>query len=181
VLTDSTIEPVPAELDARDALEALFRRHYRSLLGTARLLVDDHGAAEELVQDAFVGLHRRWSDLRDQGAALGYLRSSVVNGARGRLRRRQTAERHLSAVADGEADGSGEGSDDVAVRRAERDAVAAALHQLPRRQRECLVLRYYADLSEVEIAAALSISAGSVKTHAHRALEALSHQLEAIR
>jgi RNA polymerase sigma-70 factor (sigma-E family) len=176
-LVDSTIPPVPAELDARAATEVLFHRHYRSLLGTARLLVDDPGAAEEVVQDAFVALHRHWPTMRDPAAALGYLRTSVLNGARGRLRRRRTAQRHLTAMVGTDA----EGAEDVAVRHTEQRAVAEALRRLPRRQRECLVLRYYANLSEAEIAAALGISAGSVKTHAHRALSALEHDLEAIR
>jgi RNA polymerase sigma-70 factor (sigma-E family) len=175
VLTDSTVEPAPRDVELR-SIEVLFRQHYRSLLGTARLLVDEAGAAEEVVQDAFVALHRRWSSLRDPAAAVGYLRSSVLNGARGRLRRRQTAERHLAAVPPDE-----ETSEVLAIRRAEQSTVAAALERLPQRQRECVVLRYYVDLSEAEIADLLGISSGSVKTHAHRALGALSQALEALR
>jgi hypothetical protein len=116
-LVDSTVPPALAELDARAALETLFRDHYRSLLGTARLLVDDPGSAEEVVQDAFVALHRHWPRMRDHGAALGYLRTSVLNGARGRLRRRQTAQRHLRAVPDTNV----EAADALAVRRTERE------------------------------------------------------------
>src|SRR5262245_56049685 len=78
VLTDSTVEPAPRDAEL-GSIEVLFRQQYRSLLGAARLLVDDAGIAEEVVQDAFVALHRRWSSLRDPAAAVGYLRSSVLN------------------------------------------------------------------------------------------------------
>lgn len=160
--------------DRRDQVEAVFRAHYARLVGLARLLVDDPGQAEEVVQDAFVALYRRWGDV-DQPAA--YLRTTVVNGARGRLRHRAVVRRHLR-VADPVRPG---GPDEGAVLSSEHLAVAAALTGLPSRQRACIALRYYDDLSEAEIAATLGISAGSVKTHVHRGMAALATALEELR
>lgn len=155
-------------------VEVVFRAEYRSLVRLARLLVDDVGHAEEVVQDAFVALHRNWDRARDPVA---YLRTCVVNGARGRLRRAQTARRHLSSVA---ADGSVEDADGVVQAESQR-AVAAALATLSERQRACIALRFYSGLTEAETAATLGISAGSVKTHVHRAMAALAPRLEALR
>jgi RNA polymerase sigma-70 factor (sigma-E family) len=159
---------------ARDeALTRLFSEHYRSLLGLARLLVDDRGSAEEVVQEAFVRLHRAWPGLRDPGGAAPYLRATVLNLARGQLRHRAVVRRHTK-----DPDPDVEVFDDPAVRGEERRLVAAAVRTLPRRQRECLVLRFYLDLSEREIAEALDVSPGSVKTHIHRGLAALNDRLE---
>jgi RNA polymerase sigma-70 factor (sigma-E family) len=155
-------------------LEDLFRTHAKGLTGLARLLVDEPGAAEEVVQDAFVGLHRNWRRLRDPGAAPAYLRSSVINGARSRRRRKVVDLARLLPP-------SGAGPDETTLLADERRAVALAVRRLPRRQRECVVLRYYVDLSEAEIASTLSVSAGSVKTHLHRGLAALGVQLEDLR
>ena len=158
-------------------VEALFRSDYRRLVGLARLLVDDPGQAEEVVQDAFVSLHRNWHRMRDQGGAAAWLRLAVVNGSRGRLRKRATARKHLKVVEPSLAAGPDEG----AVLADEHAAVALALRALPDRQRACLALRFYDDLSEAQIAEALGISAGSVKTHVHRGMAALATALEDLR
>lgn len=163
--------------DALLGVEALYRSEYRRLVGIARLLVDDVGSAEEVVQDAFVALHRNWARLRDEGAAPAWLRTAVVNGARGRLRRRATARHHLRVAEPGVAATVEERSQLADEHR----AVAAALRGLPERQRACLVLRFYGDLSEAEIATTLGISAGSVKTHVHRGLAALTAAMEDLR
>jgi RNA polymerase sigma-70 factor (sigma-E family) len=163
--------------DATVAVEALFRAEYRRLVGLARLLVDDAGQAEEVVQDAFVALHRHWSRLREEDAAPAWLRAAVVNGARGTLRRRATARRHLRVAEPA----LGGGPDERAELADDHRAVAAALRRLPDRQRACLALRFYGDLTEAEIAATLGISAGSVKTHVHRGMAALSTVLEDLR
>jgi RNA polymerase sigma-70 factor (sigma-E family) len=160
-----------------DELEPLFRAQYRKLVCLARLLVDDPAQAEEVVQDAFVGLHRNWHRLREPAAAPAWLRTAVVNGSRGRLRRRATARRHLR-VADPT---TGGGPDEWAVLADEHQAVVEALRRLPDRQRACIALRYYDDLGEAEIAGVLGISTGSVKTHVHRGLAALSKALEDLR
>ncbi len=172
----STIATMRACADDPPAVsvEALFRTDYRRLVELARLLVDDVGQAEEVVQDAFVSLHRHWPALRSPAAAPAWLRTAVVNGSRGQLRRRATARRHLRSVEPP----LGPGPDDRAVLAEEHRAVAAALRGLPGRQRECLALRFYEDLTEAEIAAALGISTGSVKTHVHRGMAALTAALE---
>jgi RNA polymerase sigma-70 factor (sigma-E family) len=155
------------------ALAALFRDHYANLVRLASLLVDDQGAAEEVVQEAFVGLFRRWDRLDDIQAAPGYLRTTVVNLARSRLRRRAVRRRHRpEEVPDAPSAELG------ALARDEERAVLAAVAGLPRRQRECLVLRYYLDLGQAETAAILGISVGSVKSHTHRGLTTLAAALE---
>jgi len=159
--------------DADVALSDLYRAHYRSLVRLAALLLDDVGTSEEVVQDTFVQMHIGWRRLRDPDKALAYLRQSVVNRSRSRMRHRQVVAKHApkpmpdAASAEYEAIGS-----------AERAAVVAALRLLPDRQREAVVLRYYGDLSENEIARAMGVSNGAVKSHVHRGLAALSRHLE---
>jgi RNA polymerase sigma-70 factor (sigma-E family) len=156
-------------------LEAAYRAHYRSLVRLASLLLHDVGRCEEVVQDAFVAVWRRRPDLRTDERLPAYLRSAVLNGARSALRHEGVARRHLRSVATpphAPEAGSLPGDD---------ARVLGALRALPARQREVLALRYYLDLSEAEIAATLGISAGSVKTHAHRGLATLSERLEDLR
>ena len=160
-------------LDRDAVLAELFRAHHGPLVRTATLLLGDAGVAEEVVQDAYVKLHGALPRLRQPEAALPYLRTTVVNLARSRLRRTRIARRHPLVPP-----GPGPGAEERAVVSEDHREVLAALDGLPRRQRECLVLRYYLNLSEMEIAAALSISRGSVKTHTSRALAALSARLE---
>jgi RNA polymerase sigma-70 factor (sigma-E family) len=162
--------PSLAALERDDAVAALFRLHHRRLVGLARLLVGDRASAEDVVQDAFVALYKRWRWLRDKDAAVGYLDQAVLNSARSLLRKRKvrSAVRWLPQP---EATASAE-TEVVAGDEARR--VVAALDQLSDRQREVIVLRYFLDRSEAEIAEALGISAGSVKQHASRGLAALA-------
>lgn len=156
-------------------LDAAYRAHYRSLVRLASLLIDDVGTCEEVVQDAFVRVWHRHPVLRDPERLPAYLRSAVLNGARSHVRHAGVARRHSQA-----APGATAGPEERAL--AGDDArVLAALRALPERQREVLALRYYLDLSETEIAATLGISAGSVKTHAHRGLQSLAERLEDLR
>lgn len=165
----------PARHDAVDDADAavadLYRAHWTELVRLAVLLTGETGAGEDVVQDAFVALHRRWSRITDHDRAAGYLRRSVVNGCRSVLRHRAVADRQL--VQARRSLESPEPAEAAVLREARRDAVLSALATLPRRQREVLVLRYYSDLSEREIAAALGVSRGSVKAHASRAAAAL--------
>ncbi|MDZ7675275.1 MAG: SigE family RNA polymerase sigma factor [Acidimicrobiales bacterium] len=155
----------------------LYRSEYAHLVRLATLLVDDVGEAEELVQDAFVAAARtRQGSFQDAGSAPAYLRSAVLNRARSRLRTRRVRRRHLRSV---DPPPSAPGADRQALASEETRRMLAVLGRLPARQREVLVLRYYLELSEAEIADELGISAGSVKTHAHRGLAALESQLEA--
>jgi RNA polymerase sigma-70 factor (sigma-E family) len=167
---------VPAQRwDADEAVTALFAAHYAGLVRLASLLVRTSGEAEEIVQDAYVALHGRWRRLRDPDLALGYLRRSVVNGARSAQRHHAVADRHLQATAP---ERSAPSAELHALAAETRAAVMSALRALPERQREVLVLRYYADLSEADMADALGISRGAVKTHASRGIRALRTQLE---
>jgi RNA polymerase sigma-70 factor (sigma-E family) len=146
----------------------LYVAHRLGLVRLAVLLVDEVGAAEDVVQDAFAAFATRAGAMRDPGAALGYLRVSVVNGCRSALRRRRTARAYVPPH-----DVEPDGPDARAVLSEEHREVLAALDQLPPRQREVLVLRYWSGMSEAEIAAALGISRGTVKSTASRALSAL--------
>ena len=165
-------QPVAVEPEWDDALVDLYRAQRLPLLRLAVLLTDDRGTAEDVVQDAFLALQRRWHAV-DPAAAAGYLRTSVVNGVRTLYRRRGVARRHLHAVRSEEVP-----SADFAVLLTEdQREVVTALRTLPRRQREVLVLRYWSELSEAEIADALGVARGTVKSSASRGLAALQKQL----
>jgi RNA polymerase sigma-70 factor (sigma-E family) len=159
----------------------LFHERYPTLVQMARLLVDDTETAEEVVQEAFVRLYGSWRRLRDPARVDAYLRSTVWNLARDRLRRRRTVRRYEAVTARGPDAMLGStaplGPADALIDRERREQLAAALDRLPARQRECVLLRYWGDLSEREIAATLGISNGSVKSHVHRALSRLTDEL----
>jgi RNA polymerase sigma-70 factor (sigma-E family) len=164
---------VAADWEADRAVTALYGAHYRSLVSLAALLVRDVATAEVIVQDSFVALHRGWRRLRDNEKALSYLRQSVVTRSRSALRYPLTADKvapergpDLSAA------------EPDAPTSPERTAVVTALQALPERQRESLVLRYYADLSPAQTASVMGISVGEVKSHTARAMAALRTVLD---
>ncbi|NHC12613.1 SigE family RNA polymerase sigma factor [Motilibacter deserti] len=165
----------PAGWSPDEAVTALYAAHYRSLVRLGALLLGDAAAAEEVAQDAFVALHGRWRRLRDPERALAYLRTTVVNRSRSALRRRSVARRHAELQPPAPHVASAE---DTAVAAAESARVVTALHALPRRQREALVLRYWADLPEAGVAEAMGISRGAVKSHTSRAMAAVRAALE---
>ena len=134
----------------------------------AILLVDDMASAEDVVQEAFAGLYRNWGGLRDRNAAIGYLRTAVVNGSRSMLRRRRTARAYVPPDP-----GTARSAESLAMLSTEHQAVVTALGDLAPRQREVLVLRYYGGLSEAEIAEATGLSKGTVKSTASRAVAKL--------
>jgi RNA polymerase sigma-70 factor (sigma-E family) len=152
-----------------DGLEELYREQAVAMTRLALMLTGDRATAEDVVQDAFLGLHRRWHRLDDPRNAVPYLRTSVINGCRSVHRSRRIAWLHRppddwsaeAAIIDGE----------------DRREVLSAVAGLPRRQREILALRFYLDMSESEIAATLKISRGTVSSTASRALATLAHQL----
>jgi len=154
----------------------LYAVHRLALVRLAVLLVDDLATAEDVVQDAFAGLTARRRLLRDPDAALGYVRTAVVNRCRSALRRRRTARAFVPPRPD-----EPERPETIALLAEEHRAVIDALAELPPRQREVLVLRYWSGLSEAEIASALSISRGTVKSTASRALGRLEQLLEGSR
>jgi RNA polymerase sigma-70 factor (sigma-E family) len=168
-------QPVAPAWGADEAVTRLFTAHYRSLVRLATLLLREPGPAEEIVQDAYVALHTHWRRLRDADKALAYLRQSVVNRSRSALRRRVVADRYAGTARRLDHAPSAETG---ALGLLQHATVIAALRALPARQREALVLRYYADLSEAEIAEVMGVSRGAVKSHAARGLTALRQTLE---
>jgi len=161
---------VPRSAEADAPVAELYRTHRLAMVRLATLLVDDRETAEDVVQDAFGALHRKWGSLASTDAAIGYLRVCVVNGSRSILRRRRTVRTHWRSE-----DGlSAESADAPALLAAEHQQVLTALAKLPRRQREVIVLRYWSELSEAAIAATLGISQGAVKSTASRARDALA-------
>ena len=161
---------------SREPAAELYAAHRLQLVRLAVLLVDDLQTAEDVVQDVFAAFVANAPNLRDQGAALGYLRTAVVNRARSALRRRRTA-RGYTPPHQVEPDGP----DARAVLSEEHREVLAALDGLTRRRREVLVLRYWSGLSEAEIAETLGISRGTVKSTANRALAQLEQMMEGTR
>lgn len=158
-----------------ERLEALFGLHYRALVRLATVL-SSPAEADDLVQEAFVrlgGSGRRWPMA---GSELAYLRTTVVNLARGRQRRLVIAARRHERPGAPQVDPA-----DAAVALARHRRTVAALRALPRRQFECVVLHYYGEMTDREVADALAITPGSVKTHLHRARAALARDLEDLR
>jgi RNA polymerase sigma-70 factor (sigma-E family) len=159
----------PLDVDA--LVIELFRREASSLVRLTRLFVDDRNAAEDLVQEAFIRLARGGHRIRDPAKAPAYLRSIVLNLARDHNRRGLMSMRHHLPQDDQAA------IEDEITLRDDQQHVIDALRELPHRQRDCIVLRYYDDLAIDDIAATLGISRNSVKTHLGRALRTLEGDL----
>ena len=163
----------PPDLDAKSQVAALYQAHSLGLVKLAVLMVDDQSTAEDVVQEAFLGLYRKWQSLRSADAALGYLRSSVLNGCRGvhrvRYRRQAIILEEPEHIASAEAE--------AMLGEAHRE-VLDALRQLPRRQREAVVLRYYLDMTEAQAAEAMGVAQGTVKSATSRGLASLARMLK---
>ena len=151
---------------SKDQLVALYNEHYDALVRLASFLLDDTESCEEVVQDAFVKLFTVAEPTVGKESA--YLRTMVLNGARSRMRKRLVRRRFVHELPEPPAS-----AETDALSRHERENVIRALRRLPKRQSEVLMLRFYNDLSEAEIAETLGISAGSVKTHTSRGLASL--------
>lgn len=160
--------------NADEAIAALFLEHARSLVRLARFFADDRNAAEDLVQEAFLRLRRSFHRIESHDRTAAYLRSIVLNLARDHNRRGLMSLRHRMPEED-----SRLSAEDRIVMREDQQQVIDAVQALPRRQRDCLVLRYYMDLSIPDIAATLGISVNSVKTHLQRGMAVLEARLEA--
>jgi RNA polymerase sigma-70 factor (sigma-E family) len=164
--------------DERRAVDAavagLYQQHRVGLTRLAVLLVDDEQTAQDVVQEAFAGLYRRWPAIRPEGPeqAQNYLRSAVLNGSRSVLRRRRTARGYVPDHVP-----NARSAESLALLQVEHQAVLRALASVAPRQREVLVLRYWSGLSEAEIAAATGLSAGAVKSTASRGIAALEKKL----
>lgn len=158
--------------EADREVTALYLAHYRPLVRVAALLVQDLATAEEIVQDSFVAVHAAWRRLPDADQALCYLHRSVVDRCRSALRQHVVVDKMAPRLAPDLPTGQGEMSIEV-----ERSAFISALWTLPARQREIVVLRYFADLPATQIASATGISEGAVKAHAARAMSSLRAEL----
>ncbi|MDK1475494.1 SigE family RNA polymerase sigma factor [Streptomyces sp. 549] len=156
-----------------DHLTETYRAHYRSLLGLAALLLDDTASCEDVVQEAFIRVHSARSRVKDPEKTLAYLRQTVVNLSRSTLRRRILGLKLLSKPMPDMAS-----AEEGAYERMERDELKQALRGLQRRQREVLVLRYFADMTEEQVAGTLGISRGSVKAYGSRGIAALRVAME---
>jgi len=163
---------------------SLYQAHALSLARLALVMLGDQSAAEDVVQDAFLGLYRRWGSLADPAAAWPYLRTSVLNGCRTALRRRSRRGVLAGGTAGDHDDGAFAGphleSAEATVMHGEdHRAVLAAIRRLPTRQREALVLRYYLDMTEDQAAEAMQVSRGTVKSATSRAIAAVGRMLGA--
>jgi DNA-directed RNA polymerase specialized sigma24 family protein len=156
---------VAAERDAASALPALHSAHYASLVRVAVLLVGDLARAQKIVDDSFVAMHAHWRRLNDQDTALVFLRRCVIKRSRSVFHRRRSGE--LAAP-----------SPPVGTRDGAEPAIVAALQALSRQDREVLVLRYYAELPDGQIASVMGVSQRAVQSHTARAMSALRGVLE---
>ncbi|MFF5405525.1 SigE family RNA polymerase sigma factor [Streptomyces misionensis] len=156
-----------------DHLTETYRAHYRSLLGLAALLLDDTASCEDVVQEAFIRVHSARKRVRDPQKTLAYLRQTVVNLSRSTLRRRILGLKLLSKPMPDMAS-----AEEGAYDQLERRDLIKAMKGLQRRQREVLVLRYFADMTEAQVAETLGISLGSVKAYGSRGIAALRVAME---
>jgi RNA polymerase sigma-70 factor (sigma-E family) len=164
---------VAVDVEADRAVTALYAEHYRTLVGLAAFLVRDTATAEEVVQDSFVAMHCGWRRLRDSEKALSYLRRSVVNRSRSVLRHRMVVDKNAPQPPP-----DMPSAEQGAITEMDRTAVVDALRTLPLRQREALVLRFYADLPAGQIASIMGITTGAVKSHTARGMSALRSALK---
>ena len=163
--------PAAAWTEAERHVTALYEAHAVGLARLALLMLGDSAAAQDVVQDAFLGLYRRWDKIADLGAAPAYLRTSVLNGCRTVLRQRSrgffpAAEETL------------ESAESTLIHTEEQREVLAAIRRLPARQREAIVLRYYLDMTEEQAARAMGVSRGTVKSSTSRGVAAVGRILK---
>jgi RNA polymerase sigma-70 factor (sigma-E family) len=166
-----TRAPEASHAAAERHVTALYQSHALSLARLALLMLGDADAAQDVVQDAFFGLYRRWDNLASADAAPAYLRTSVLNGCRTALKRRSRPAIHAAAE-------PLESAEATIVHTEEQRAVLAAVRRLPTRQREALVLRYYLDMTEDQAARAMGVSRGTVKSATSRAVAAVGRMLK---
>ncbi len=159
-MAEDTGEIPVIELATRpDSLADLYRERYAPMVRLAYLMVGSTPVAEELVQDAFARMHKHWDRAEHPRA---YLRMAVLNACRSHLRRGALERSYLKRTAH-EPEPAAAGGDEL----------FDALAKLPSRQRAALVLRFYEDLSEADIAVALGCRPGTVKSLLHRGLAEL--------
>ncbi len=158
---------------AGDRLEVLYLRHGPEALRLAYLLTGDRELSEDLAQEAFIRVARRLTGLRNADSFRWYLRRTVVNLANSHLRRRRTERAHLKILVNS-VSAAGVSNPDMALKQAVRTAIG----KLSARQRAVVVLRYYEDLTDLQIASTLGCPVGSVKSSLHRATAILRQHLD---
>lgn len=164
----------PDDIDEVERYQQLFHGQSATMTRLAAMLGADD--PEDVAQEAFVRLHRRRRTLRDPHASVGYLRTTVVNLSRSRVRHLSVVRRNRPTPTP-----DAESAEHQAVRREDVRELVAALGRLSNRHREALVLRYWLDLSEAEMADAMGVSRGTVKAHVSRGLDALAAIMEVTR
>jgi RNA polymerase sigma-70 factor (sigma-E family) len=170
-LTNLPVPPATAA-DPADEVTALYEAHALGLLRLAAIMLGERQAAEDVVQDAFLGLFRRWDALHDHERALAYVRSSVFNGCRTVLRKR-TRDREFVLV-----EPDAESAEARVVLGEEHREVLAALRRLPGRQREAVALRYCLDMPVDQVARAMGVAEGTVKSATSRGIAAITRMLK---
>lgn len=163
---------------AADGVTALYAAHAIGLIRLGFVMLGDRGMAEDVVQDAFIGLYRNWDRLNDSANALTYVRSSVINGCRAALRTKARADRRDRVAAARDAQLPFDDTAATVLLSEEHQEVLAAVRKLPDRQREALMLRYYLGLSTDDTARVMGISTGTVKSAISRAISALARTLK---
>jgi RNA polymerase sigma-70 factor (sigma-E family) len=166
-------ETLPTGLEARQRVSALYQTHALALKKLAFVMTGDQPTAEDIVQDAFLGLCRRWPSLHESDNALGYVRTSVLNGCRSVHRVRF---RRQGITLDAPEDTAS--AEDLAILGEANREVLSAIRRLPARQREAVVLRYYLDMTQDQAARAMGVSPGTVKSATSRGLAALARMLK---
>jgi RNA polymerase sigma-70 factor (sigma-E family) len=157
------------------ALEAVLEQQWMPLVRLAALLANDVDTAPDIVQDCYEAVWRLQPNVDDPEHFVAYLRKAVINRSRSRLRRLRTVRRFL-AQARPPADAPP--ADSALLVAEQHRELLGHVDRLPARQREVIVLRYYCGLSEVDTAAAIGVSVGTVKSSAHRALAALRRKMK---
>ena len=158
--------------NAEIAVGALYQAHALPLIRLAYITLGDRASAEDVVQDAFCGLFKRWDHLAENGKALAYVRASVLNGCRSVLRHRAVLRRKITHQV------AAESAEAAMLSGEERHQLMRAVRRLPTRQREALVLRFYLDLPDCEIARVMGVRQSTVRSTMHRALETLGRILK---
>jgi RNA polymerase sigma factor (sigma-70 family) len=174
------VEPLTDALpdaDARQQVTALFEAHAVGLVKLAKVMLGDQSISEDVVQDAFVSMYRKWATLQDRDKALGYLRASVLNGCRTAHRNRTRRDRALRLAPGADGDDVVSAEETALIGEANRE-VLAALRALPARQREAVALRHYLGLTEDQAAQAMKVARGTVKSATSRGLSTLARILK---
>jgi RNA polymerase sigma-70 factor (sigma-E family) len=170
--SSDTKAPSGSAPDVTRQVTALYHEHSLGLVRLAFIMLGDTGSAEDVVQEAFLGLYRRWGGLSDTDNALTYVRSSVLNGCRTLLRRQSRRDRVVLAEPDMES------AEARALLDEEHREVLAAIRRLPDRQREAVVLRFYLELPEDRVAEVMQVSRGTVKSATSRGVAAVGRMLK---